>query len=107
MLEQAVRDRGAVPATIAVLDGMATAGLSAAELAHIADPQTDILKLSRRDLPFAFSQNLTGGTTVATTMLISAAAGIRVFATGGIGGVHRGAEVDFDISADLPELGPK
>ena len=105
LLEQAVRDRGAVPATIAVLDGMATAGLSAAELAHIADPQTDILKLSRRDLPFAFSQNLTGGTTVATTMLISAAAGIRVFATGGIGGVHRGAEVDFDISADLPELG--
>ena len=94
-----------MPATIAVLDGMAKAGLSATELAHIADPQTDILKLSRRDLPFAFSQNLTGGTTVATTMLISAAAGIRVFATGGIGGVHRGAEVDFDISADLPELG--
>ena len=105
LLEQTIRDRGAVAATIAVLNGVATAGLSAAELAFIADPETHILKLSRRDLPFAFSQNRTGATTVATTMLISAAAGIRVFATGGIGGVHRGAEVDFDISADLPELG--
>ena len=105
LLEQTIRDRGAVPATIAVLEGMATAGLSAAELAHISNPETEILKLSRRDLPFALSQNRTGATTVATTMLIAAAAGIRVFATGGIGGVHRGAEVDFDISADLPELG--
>ncbi len=105
LLEQTVRDRGAVPATIAVLEGVATAGLSEAELAYIADPEKEVLKLSRRDLPFAFSQNRTGATTVATTMLIAAAAGIRVFATGGIGGVHRGAEVDFDISADLPELG--
>ncbi len=105
LLEQTIRDRGAVPATIAVLEGVATAGLNAAELAHITNPHTEILKLSRRDLPFAFSQNRTGATTVATTMLIAAAAGIRVFATGGIGGVHRGAEVDFDISADLPELG--
>ena len=105
LLEQTIRDRGAVPATIAVLEGVATAGLNATELAYITNPNTEILKLSRRDLPFAFSQNRTGATTVATTMLISAAAGIRVFATGGIGGVHRGAEVDFDISADLPELG--
>ena len=105
LLEQAIRDRGVVPATIAVLNGMATAGLSAAELAHIANPEKEILKLSRRDLPFAFSQNRTGATTVAATMLIAAAAGIRVFATGGIGGVHRGADVGFDISADLPELG--
>jgi len=105
LLEQTIRDRGAVPATIAVLEGVATVGLGAAELAHITNPNTEILKLSRRDLPFAFSQNRTGATTVATTMLIAAAAGIRVFATGGIGGVHRGAEVDFDISADLPELG--
>ena len=104
-LEQTIRDKGVVPATIAVLDGVATAGLNAAELAYIADPETEILKLSRRDLPFALSQNRTGATTVATTMLIAAAAGIRVFATGGIGGVHRGAEVDFDISADLLELG--
>ena len=63
------------------------------------------MKLSRRDLPFAISQNRTGATTVATTMLIAADAGIRVFATGGIGGVHRGAEINFDISADLLELG--
>ena len=105
LLEQAIRDRGVVPATIAVLDGVATAGLNAAELALIANPEKEILKLSRRDLPFAFSQNRTGATTVAATMLIAAAAGIRVFATGGIGGVHRGADVGFDISADLPELG--
>ena len=105
LLEQTIRDKGVVPATIAVLDGVATAGLGAEEMAHIADPETEILKLSRRDLPFAFSQNRTGATTVATTMLIAAAAGIRVFATGGIGGVHRGAEVGFDISADLLELG--
>ena len=105
LLEQTIRSKGAVPATIAVIEGVATAGLSKEELALIADPKTDILKLSRRDLPFAFSQNRTGATTVATTMLIAAAAGIRVFATGGIGGVHRGAEINFDISADLPELG--
>ena len=105
LLEQTIRDKGVVPATIAVLDGVATVGLGAAEMAYIADPEIEILKLSRRDLPFAFSQNRTGATTVATTMLIAAAAGIRVFATGGIGGVHRGAETDFDISADLPELG--
>ena len=105
LLEQAIRDRGVVPATIAVLNGVATAGLNASELAHIANPEKETLKLSRRDLPFAFSQNRTGATTVAATMLIAAAAGIRVFATGGIGGVHRGADVGFDISADLPELG--
>ena len=105
LLEKTVRDRDAVPATIAVLDGVAVAGLSAVELAHIANPKTEVLKLSRRDLPFAICQNRDGATTVATTMLIAAAAGIRVFATGGIGGVHRGAEMDFDISADLPELG--
>ena len=104
-LEETLRNKGVVPATIAVIEGTSSAGLNAAELAHIADPKRQILKLSRRDLPFAFSQNRTGATTVATTMLIAAAAGIRVFATGGIGGVHRGAEVDFDISADLPELG--
>ena len=105
LLEQTIRNKGAVPATIAVIEGVATVGLSAAELDHIAAPKTDILKLSRRDLPFAISQNRTGATTVATTMLIAADAGIRVFATGGIGGVHRGAEINFDISADLLELG--
>ena len=74
LLEQTIRSKGAVPATIAVIEGMATVGLSAEELARIADPKTDILKLSRRDLPFAFSQNRTGATTVATTMLIAATA---------------------------------
>ena len=72
LLEQTIRDKGAVPATIAVLEGMATAGLSAAELAHICNPETEILKLSRRDLPFALSQKRTGATTVATTMMIAA-----------------------------------
>ena len=80
-----------MPATIAVIEGWQLRAKQR-ELALIADPKTDILKLSRRDLPFAFSQNRTGATTVATTMLIAAVAGIRVFATGGIGGVHRGAE---------------
>ena len=93
ILEKIIRDKGAVPATMAVLDGVARAGLDAAELAYLADPESDILKLSRRDLPYALSQNLTGATTVATTMLFAASLGIRVFATGGIGGVHRGAEL--------------
>ena len=104
-LEETVRARGAVPATIAVIDGIARAGLNADELATLSDPGNDILKLSRRDLPFAFSQKRHGATTVASTMIIAAAAGIRVFATGGIGGVHRGADRNFDISADLMELG--
>lgn len=104
-LEQTVRDRGAVPATIAVIDGQAKAGLEAAEIDAIAAPDAQILKLSRRDLPFAMAQKIHGATTVAATMVIAAAAGIKVFATGGIGGVHRGAETSFDISADLPELG--
>ena len=104
-LEETVRSRGAVPATIAVIDGVARAGLDADELAILSDPGGDILKLSRRDLPFAFSQKRHGATTVASTMIIAAAAGIKVFATGGIGGVHRGADKTFDISADLMELG--
>ena len=104
-LEETVRARGAVPATIAVINGVAKAGLNADELAMLSDPGNDILKLSRRDLPFAFSQQQHGATTVAATMIIAAAAGIRVFATGGIGGVHRGADRSFDISADLMELG--
>ena len=104
-LEETVRSRGAVPATIAVIDGVARAGLDADELAILSDPRGDIIKLSRRDLPFAFSQKRHGATTVASTMIIAAAAGIKVFATGGIGGVHRGADKTFDISADLMELG--
>jgi len=103
-LEECVRQQGAIPATIAVIDGTIRVGLSAQELDALAQDQS-ALKLSRRDLPYVLSQGKTGGTTVATTMMIAEKAGIRVFATGGIGGVHRGAEESFDISADLEELG--
>lgn len=103
-LEDCIRSNGAVPATIAVIKGVAKAGLSAEELSLLSNPENEILKLSRRDLPFAFSQQRHGATTVASTMVIAAAAGISVFATGGIGGVHRGADRNFDISADLMEL---
>ena len=99
------RDSAGCTATIAVINGVAKAGLNADELAMLIDPGNDILILSRRDLPFAFSQQQHGATTVAATMIIAAAAGIRVFATGGIGGVHRGADRNFDISADMMELG--
>ncbi|MGC6440714.1 MAG: pseudouridine-5'-phosphate glycosidase [Candidatus Puniceispirillaceae bacterium] len=105
MLEDSVRKKGAIPATIAVIGGMPKAGLTEDELGIIAAPDSDIMKLSRRDLPFALSKKTHGATTVATTMIIAEAANISVFATGGIGGVHRGADTNFDISADLPELG--
>jgi pseudouridine-5'-phosphate glycosidase len=102
-LEQIIRDTGAVPATIAVIAGDFKVGLTAAELCVLAT-EKDVLKLSVRDLPFAAAKRLHGATTVAATMRLAARAGIRVFATGGIGGVHRGAETTFDISADLTEL---
>jgi pseudouridylate synthase len=102
-MEAAVREEGAIPATIAILDGRLVAGLSSDQLAAFA--ATDgIAKVSRADLAAVLAARVTGATTVAATMLIAARAGIRVFATGGIGGVHRGAELSFDISADLPEI---
>jgi len=102
-VEQSVRDGGAVPATIAILDGQMTIGLSASELDALA--QTDqAMKLSRADLAMAVARKAMGSTTVAATMMIAHRAGITVFATGGIGGVHQGAEQSFDISADLQEL---
>ena len=102
-LEAAVRDEGAIPATIAVLDGAIRIGLSDAELQRIAsDPE--LPKLSRRDLPAVLARRGSGATTVAATMIAAHMAGIRIFATGGIGGVHRGAETSFDVSADLEEL---
>ena len=104
-LEDTIRAKGAIPATIAVINGIPKAGLTEDELTILSDPQIDILKLSRRDLPLAMSKKIHGATTVATTMMIAEAAGISFFATGGIGGVHRGAESSFDISADLQELG--
>ena len=102
--ERTVAGRGAVPATIAMLDGVAHVGLEPEELERLV--ATDgALKLSARDLPVAMAQGATGGTTVAATALLASRAGIRVFATGGIGGVHRNAEETFDESADLGILG--
>ncbi|HVY98748.1 MAG TPA: pseudouridine-5'-phosphate glycosidase [Dongiaceae bacterium] len=102
-LEQIVRHHGAVPATIAVIGGDYKVGLTAAELYTLATDR-DVMKLSARDLPLAAVKRVHGATTVAATMRLASLAGIRVFATGGIGGVHRGAESSFDISADLTEL---
>jgi pseudouridylate synthase len=102
-VEAAVREAGAVPATIAVLDGNILIGLSDAQLEQLAQAK-DVMKLSRADLAVAVALKRTGSTTVAATMICARRAGIEVFATGGIGGVHRGAELSFDISADLREL---
>lgn len=102
-VEDTVRDEGAVPATIAVLDGVLHVGLDDDRLAALAQA-TDVLKLSRADLAVAMAAGRSGATTVAATMIAARLAGIDVFATGGIGGVHRGAETSFDISADLTEL---
>jgi len=104
LVENTIRDGGAVPATIAILDGRLKVGLSNAEIQRIGKQGTDVIKCSRRDLPFVIARKQDGATTVAATMIIAAMAGIRVFATGGIGGVHRGAEESMDISADLEEL---
>jgi pseudouridine-5'-phosphate glycosidase len=102
--ERTVAECGAVPATIAMLDGVAHVGLGQGELERLAATE-GVLKLSARDLAVAMAQGASGGTTVAATALLASQAGIRVFATGGIGGVHRNAEVTFDESADLGILG--
>ena len=102
-VEAAVRDEGAEPATIAVLDGVIHAGLGEAQLEAMGQA-SGFLKLSRADLGYAIAKKKNGSTTVAATMIAADRAGIRVFATGGIGGVHRGAEKTYDISADLQEL---
>ncbi|MEP2451069.1 MAG: pseudouridine-5'-phosphate glycosidase, partial [Nitratireductor sp.] len=102
-VEAIIEAEGAVPATIAVIDGRLKIGLTPQERTTLAKTG-DTMKLSRADLAFAVSQRRTGGTTVAATMIGAALAGIKVFATGGIGGVHKGAETSFDISADLDEL---
>ena len=103
-VEKIIRDGGAVPATIAIIKGRLKAGLSKDEIEYLGRKGYDVTKASRRDLPVLVARGEDGATTVATTMIIAAMAGIRVFATGGIGGVHRGAEVTMDISADLEEL---
>jgi pseudouridine-5'-phosphate glycosidase len=102
-VEEIIRSEGAVPATIAILNGKIKVGLTSSELEELAKSK-DVLKVSKRDFGFVLSQNKTGATTVSATMLIAEMAGIKVFATGGIGGVHRGAEKTFDISRDLEEL---
>lgn len=104
-LEQAVRDQGATPATIAILSGRLKLGISKFEIKYLGEQGRNIIKCSRRDIPFLAARKLDGATTVAATMLIASLAGIRLIATGGIGGVHRGAEDSLDISADLEELG--
>ena len=103
-VEKIVRDNGAVPATIAIIGGRLKAGLSEVEITYLGKKGYAVTKASRRDLPVLVARGEDGATTVATTMIIAEMAGIRVFATGGIGGVHRGAEVTMDISADLEEL---
>ncbi len=103
-VEKIVRENGAVPATIAIIGGRLKAGLSEEEITYLGKKGYGVTKASRRDLPVLVSRGEDGATTVATTMIIAEMAGIRVFATGGVGGVHRGAEVTMDISADLEEL---
>jgi pseudouridine-5'-phosphate glycosidase len=103
-VEQLVRENGAIPATIAIIQGKLTAGISKDEIEYLGQRGQNVAKASRRDLPLLLSRGQDGATTVATTMIAAALAGIRVFATGGVGGVHRGGEKTMDISADLEEL---
>ena len=104
-VEDIIRSEGAVPATIAIIGGKMKVGLSADEIEYLGKKGMAVTKASRRDLPVLAAKGMDGATTVASTMIIAAMAGIKIFATGGIGGVHRGAETTMDISADLEELG--
>ena len=103
-VEQTIRENGAIPATIAIIGGKLKAGCTPEEIEYLGKKGLAVTKASRRDLPVLLARKEDGATTVTTTMIIAAMAGIRVFATGGIGGVHRGAQQTFDISADLEEL---
>ncbi len=102
--EAAARENGAVPATCAIIEGRAHVGLEREQLDYLGKGGANIAKASRRDLPVLLARGESGATTVAATMILAAAAGMRIFATGGVGGVHRGAERTMDISADLEEL---
>ena len=102
-VEEIIRENGAIPATIAILNGRLKVGLTRDEI-EILGSGKNVIKTSRRDIPFIIANKADGATTVASTMIIAALAGVKVFATGGIGGVHRGAQETFDISADLQEL---
>ena len=103
-VEEIIRENGAVPATIAIIGGRLRAGLSPEEIDYLGKKGRDVAKASRRDLAVICARGMDGATTVTTTMIIAHMAGIEVFATGGLGGVHRGAETTMDISADLEEL---
>lgn len=103
-VERTVRENGAIPATVALIGGKPVAGLSPDQIEYLGKKGLDVIKASRRDLPVLAARGEDGATTVSATMIISALAGIPIFCTGGIGGVHRGAEVTMDISADLEEL---
>ena len=103
-VENIIRENGAVPATVAIIGGRIKIGLSSSQLEYFGKKGTSIMKVSRRDIPVVLSRKEDGATTVAATMICSALAGIKVFATGGIGGVHRGAQQTMDISADLDEF---
>ncbi|MCQ4922796.1 pseudouridine-5'-phosphate glycosidase [Tissierella carlieri] len=103
-VEKIVRENGAIPATIAIIGGKLTVGITHEEIDHLGKKGLNVTKASRRDIPILVSRKEDGATTVAATMIIASLAGIKVFATGGIGGVHRGAETTMDISADLEEL---
>ena len=104
LVEKTVAESGALPATVALMDGKIKIGLSPDEIRFLAEQGTKVIKTSRRDLPYILSKKLTGATTVSATMIAASLAGIKIFATGGIGGVHRDAAETFDISADLTEL---
>lgn len=103
-VEKIIRDNGAIPATTAIINGRLKAGLSKDEIEYLGKKGLGVTKVSRRDIPVIVARKMDGASTVATTMIIAAMAGIKIFATGGVGGVHRGAQQTFDISADLDEL---
>lgn len=103
-VESIVRENGCIPATTAIINGKLKAGLSKEEIELLGKEGLKVSKVSRRDIPYIVANKLNGASTVATTMIIASLAGIKIFATGGIGGVHRGAETTMDISADLQEL---
>lgn len=104
LVEQTIREQGAIPATIAIIKGRLKVGLTKEEITYLGKSGSAVTKVSRRDIPFIVASKKDGATTVAATMILAAMAGIKVFATGGIGGVHRGAQQTMDISADLQEL---
>ncbi|MDV7103080.1 pseudouridine-5'-phosphate glycosidase [Vibrio sp. TH_r3] len=104
LVENTIREQGAVPATIAIIEGRLKVGLTEEQINYLGKAGSEVAKVSRRDIPFIVASQKDGATTVAATMILAAMAGIKIFATGGIGGVHRGAQETMDISADLQEL---